>query len=280
MTAITEPLLESVIALCRDAGRAILAVYNGDFDVDYKSDDSPVTEADRAADSLLRAGLAALLPVPVLSEESAIPPFEERRQWRRYWLVDPLDGTKEFINRNGEFTVNVALVEAGTPVLGVVYAPSLRQLYSGVRGVGAEKRVYAEDDGLVSRKIIHTRALAGLRQAGRPVVVATSRRHGTEAVAQWMERLTAQWGSAETVDMGSSLKFCIIAEGLADVYPRLSPTSEWDTAAAQAVLEAAGGGVLTQGLTSLQYNQKARLLNPFFYAIGDAGVDWRRLLVE
>ncbi|TQV77604.1 3'(2'),5'-bisphosphate nucleotidase CysQ [Exilibacterium tricleocarpae] len=268
-------LINQVIQLCHRAGEAILDVYNhsAGFDIDTKADDSPVTEADLAAHRILESGLSELLAgVPVLSEESSLPPFAERSRWQRYWIVDPLDGTKEFINRNGEFTVNVALIEAGRPVLGVVYVPTTGVTYGGADGPGAFKEV----DG--NRQAIAVRSIEARRSAGLPVSVVASRRHGASAVDQLLDKIAAAFGPVETTSMGSSLKLCLVAEGAADIYPRLALTSEWDTAAAQAVVECAGGLVVDTDFAILRYNTKKDILNPFFYVFGDKDVDWRGIL--
>lgn len=259
-----ESLLPAVIRLVNDAGAAILEIYGSAHEVEYKADRSPITRADRAAHELLSAGLARLTPgIPVLSEEAAehhVPGV--RRQWREFWLVDPLDGTREFISRNGEFTVNVALVREHRPVLGVVGAPVLGLTYSGAVGLGAF-RAHGGDQAVP----IHVRA------AGNPLTVVGSRSHRGDSLDDLLGRL----GLHDMRPMGSSLKFCLVAEGEADFYPRLGPTSEWDTAAAQAVLEAAGGAVITLDGDPLRYNERDTLLNPHFLAVGDTSRDWRRL---
>ncbi len=268
-------VLEGVMALAQQAGRAILQVYQGaDFDVATKGDESPVTAADLAAHAVIAPGLKTLLAdTPVLSEESVFPDYSVRSGWRRYWLVDPLDGTKEFIQRNGEFTVNIALIEDHVPVLGVVHVPVTGVTYAGRRGLGAFK----VDGGV--RTAIQPRTMAARAAAGQGVVVVASRSHGGAAVTALIDRLSATLGAVETCSMGSSLKLCLVAEGKADLYPRLGPTSEWDTAAAQAVVEAAGGIVVDSSLEPLRYNTKAELLNPHFYVIGDGQYPWRELLV-
>ena len=277
MTAeINTDLLDQVIELCRRAGDAILEVYdrNSGFDIETKSDDSPVTAADLAAHAILAKGLKPLLDgVPVLSEEGSVPDYSERAAWQRYWLIDPLDGTKEFIRRNGEFTVNVALIDAGQPTLGVVHVPVLNLTYAGVNGVGAFKYTAG------SKRAIQTRSIATRRSTNLPVEVVASRSHGAEAVEQLLQRIGAELGEVSTKNMGSSLKLCLVAEGEADLYPRLALTSEWDTAAAQAVVEAAGGIVVDAKLNVLRYNQKDSLLNPFFFVMGDPGYNWRKLLI-
>ncbi len=268
--------VDAVIALAHAAGAAILEVYRrADLGASHKEDASPLTEADLAAHRILVEGLQRLTPeLPVLSEESALPAWQERSAWRRYWLVDPLDGTKEFLKRNGEFTVNVALIDDGVPVLGVVGVPVLGLTYAGVRGAGAWRIDAA------GRTPIRTRAMAGRGRADAPVTVVASRSHGADTVAQWLEAIERRVGRVETRNMGSSLKLCLVAEGSADIYPRLAPTAEWDTAAAQAVVEAAGGLVLTEQLQELRYNAKAELLNPHFFVIGDPEYPWREVLAR
>lgn len=257
-------LLEPLCDLARRAGIAILEVYGReDFQVQHKADDSPLTLADQAAHRILAAGLAELTPdIPLLSEEGRAVPYEERRHWPRYWLIDPLDGTKEFIKRNGEFTVNIALVEQGRPVLGVVHAPVLDRCYFGALTAGAWLRTVDGTQPLNTRK------------AGMPLTLVVSRSHRSGATETLLERLPEH----ETTSMGSSLKFCLVAEGAADLYPRFGPTSEWDTAAAQAVVEAAGGRVTDLALRPLPYNSKESLLNADFLVVGDPDYDWGRYL--
>ncbi|MFN2348670.1 MAG: 3'(2'),5'-bisphosphate nucleotidase CysQ [Thioalkalivibrio sp.] len=256
--------VDAVCLLARQAGDAIMAVYREDFSVAHKDDQSPLTEADLRAHQGLVEGLSLLSPgVPVLSEEAA-DPAAERLAWDRYWLIDPLDGTKEFIKRNGEFTVNVALIEQGRAVFGVVHAPALGVSYWGGVDLGAFKQT--GDAPAVPIRVCEPPAGAsGWRVVG-------SRSHQSEAFLAFMERLT----DAELVSMGSSLKFCLVAEGAADLYPRLGLTSEWDTAAAQAVVEAAGGHVLTWPEQSpLRYNTRAdTLLNPHFIVCARRSEVW------
>ncbi|CAN5190668.1 3'(2'),5'-bisphosphate nucleotidase CysQ [soil metagenome] len=256
--------LEPVLALARDAGTAILQVYARDFAVSHKDDRSPLTEADMAAHHLIVDGLRLLTPeLPVLSEESAAIGWDERRGWSRYWLVDPLDGTREFVKRNGEFTVNIALIEDGAPVLGVVFAPVLDEAHIGLRGEGAW---LCDGSGRVQ--------VAARRPATTPLRVAASRSHLDTRTASAIARM----GDVERIGMGSSLKFCRLADARLDVYPRFAPTSEWDTAAGQCVLEAAGGIVMTLDGKPLRYNTKDSLLNPDFLALGDPGLPWRSWL--
>jgi 3'(2'), 5'-bisphosphate nucleotidase len=207
-------------------------------------------------------------------------PFSERQQWLRYFLVDPLDGTKEFINRNGEFTVNIALIDHGVPVLGVVYVPVLDVLYAGLSGPkagGGASLAFVERDD--QRQNIAVRKMAPRITAAESVVVVASRRHSSPAMEHCMATLTSRFPTLETLNMGSSLKLCLIAEGQADLYPRLAPTSEWDTAAAHAVVIAAGGEVVDDEFVPLRYNTKAGLLNPYFYVLGDVAFDWRACLI-
>lgn len=254
-------LLNEIEKIAVDAGKVILEIYNSaDFGVEMKSDDSPLTKADLAAHKVIVTGLYDITPeIPVLSEESADIPYSERKNWDKYWLVDPLDGTKEFIKRNGEFTVNIALIEDGKPVVSVVYVPVQDISYSAAKGYGAFKKA----DG--NREQIHIHKPA----RNIPVVVG-SRSHMSEDVKKYLQKL----GSHEMTSMGSSLKFCLVAEGKADLYPRLGLTSEWDTAAAQCVVEQAGGSVVTLDNLPLQYNTKESLLNPYFMVYGDKNREW------
>jgi 3'(2'), 5'-bisphosphate nucleotidase len=257
-------LREAVIAVAREAGAAIMEVYRQDFSVEHKDDRSPLTQADLAAHRIIVAALEKLTPeVPVLSEESASLPWPVRQAWTRYWLVDPLDGTREFVKKNGEFTVNIALIEDHQPVFGVVHAPALDELHYGERGRGAFVRMGDDDVALNTR-----------RPAVSPLRVAASRSHLDERTAALLARL----GEIETASMGSSLKFCRIAEARIDLYPRFGLTSEWDTAAAQALVEAAGGVVLTLDGEPLRYNTKDSLLNPHFIVLGDPELPWREWL--
>jgi 3'(2'), 5'-bisphosphate nucleotidase len=257
-------LLAAAKVIARRAGREILEVYGSDFEARSKADDSPLTEADLRAHRLIVAELAKLTPqLPVLSEESAdTVGWEQRRGWQRYWLVDPLDGTREFIARNGEFTVNIALIEAHRPVLGVVHIPVSDTTYSGIPGVGAWRE--ANERGVLP---------IGVRRVARPPLrLVGSRSHGSAR----LEAALAALGPHELRNAGSSIKLCLVAEGAADLYPRLGPTSEWDIAAGQAVVEAAGGQVvdLVSG-AALRYNTHDGLLNPDFLAYGDPE-SWRR----
>ncbi len=257
-------LLSQIEALAVKAGEAIIEVYeSGDFGVDHKSDDSPLTKADLASHQIIVKGLEQITPdIPVLSEESAQIPYEERKSWNKYWLVDPLDGTKEFIKRNGEFTVNIALVENGKSILSCVYVPVSKVSYSAATGVGVFKRENGKKSSISVMK----------NSRFKPTIVG-SRSHMSDEVKGYLERL----GQHELVSMGSSLKFCLVAEGKADLYPRLGLTSEWDTAAAQCIVEQAGGHVVTLDGKPLMYNSKDSLLNPHFMVYGDISRKWTEI---
>ena len=258
-------LLPPAIRLARAAGRAIRAVERAGYEVYEKPDRSPVTTADLAAHRAIEAGLAALDPaLPALSEEGAIPPWSERRHWAEYWLVDPLDGTRELLARRPEYTVNIALVRDGRPALGVVHAPALDELYYACRGGGAWRV-----DGGGEPRPVRSRS----RPSGTPLKVAARSRYAGPQVRTLLERLAP----VEEFRLGSSLKSCRVACGELDLYPRHGPTSEWDTAAAQCVLEEAGGCLLDWRGRPLRYNRRPSLRNPPFLAAGDPGRDWAAL---
>ena len=251
MDYINEALLNAVEDIARDAGAEIMAIYSRDFSIAEKEDNSPLTEADSAAHQLIVARLKKLsLSLPILSEED-VAGFAGSDDQGRYWLVDPLDGTKEFIKRNGEFTVNIALVEQGIPVLGVVYAPVPNVAYCAARGLGAVK---VTEQG---QRITIQVARPPIDRAWR---VVGSRSHAGAETEVWLAKL----GEYELVPMGSSLKLCLVAEGVADVYPRLGLTSLWDTAAAHAVVNEAGGEVVQPSGETLSYANTEEVLNPHF----------------
>jgi 3'(2'), 5'-bisphosphate nucleotidase len=259
-------LARACCAIARTAGNAIMRVYAGDFAVERKDDNSPLTAADLAAHRAIVDGLHVLSPqIPVLSEESAVQAgWDERRRWARYWLVDPLDGTREFVKRNGEFTVNIALIHEHRPVLGVVFAPALGELYWAWRGGHA----YFSTNSQSGDNPLRT------RKRGDPLLIAGSRSHADPRLTAALVKL----GAHDLKPLGSSLKFCRAARAEVDLYIRYGPTSEWDTAAGQCVLEQAGGGVTDFSGTPLRYNAKESLLNPDFLAFGDAAVAWAALL--
>ena len=247
-------ILPDVIKIADEASEKVLHIYQSDFKVSYKEDRSPITAADIASHDIIVKGLRNISrDIPILSEEGAEIPWEERKKWRRFWLIDPIDGTKDFTQRTGEFTVNIAMIEDGEPVMGVVTAPALKEAFWGIRGEGAHMR---DRTGRVHR--------IRVAEPKETLRVVASKNHLNEETRAFIEAL----GSHETVQAGSSLKFCRIAEGHADIYPRMAPTSEWDTAAAHAVLVAAGGKVQTPEGQPLVYG-KENILNPNFIAAGN-----------
>jgi 3'(2'), 5'-bisphosphate nucleotidase len=247
-------ILPDVIKIADEASEKVLHIYQSDFKVNYKEDHSPITAADIASHDIIVKGLRQISrDIPVLSEEGAEIPWEERKKWRRFWLIDPIDGTKDFTQRTGAFTVNIAMIEDGEPVMGVVTAPALKEAFWGIKGEGAHMR---DRTGRVHR--------IRVAQPKDTLRVVASKNHLNDETRAFIETL----GAHETVQAGSSLKFCRIAEGHADIYPRMGPTSEWDTAAAHAVLVAAGGKVQTPEGQPLVYG-KENILNPNFIAAGN-----------
>lgn len=258
-------LLESLIDLARDAGRRILDIYRTDFSIAQKPDHTPVTAADLAAHEAIVAGLGILTPdLPILSEEAADISYAERMTWDRYWLVDPLDGTREFIRRNGEFSVNIALIHDHQPILGVIYVPVNDVSYFAYTGRPAMRQAAA---GL-------PRPIRVRSRLHQPPTVAVSRSRRSTRLERFLKHL----GPHETYAMGSSLKSCLVAEGLADIYPCFGPTSEWDTAAAQCIVEQAGGQITDLQRRPLRYNTRDSLLNPEFLAFGDISENWSKFV--
>ncbi len=252
--------LPQLVEIARKAGDEILKVYESDFEVVKKSDGSPLTMADKNANAIIEHGLINIdSDVPIVSEESERPPYAVHRDWQQYWLVDPLDGTKEFTKRNGEFTVNIALIENGIPVMGVVHVPVTNVTYFAATKTDAFKQ-----QGDEAAKTIHVKSYQG----GNAIVVA-SRSHANPALKEFFDQLD----SYETLSMGSSLKLCLVAEGQADVYPRLGLTSEWDTAAAHCIVNVAGGTITDLDGNTLAYN-KEDILNPWFVVSGAGGYPW------
>jgi len=268
MTLKTEnltALIAPVIDIARAAGEKIMAVYGTDFSVSRKDDHSPLTEADMAAHNTILEGLNKLTPGwPVLSEEAAGISFAQRSAWQRYWLVDPLDGTREFVKRNGDFTVNIALIEQQRAVLGVVYIPVSGVCYYAAARHGAYKQNPHESAAPIHVRPCHEEMCT----------VVGSRSHRGASLDGFLANL----GNYEILSVGSSLKMCLVAEGKADIYPRLGPTSEWDTAAAQCIVEEAGGHITDTQMQPLRYNTKSSLLNPQFFAFGDTRKDWSQFL--
>ena len=283
-------LLSAAIRASVEAGKSILEVYDTEFDVQMKEDCTPLTLADQRSHEILFHHLQET-GIPILSEEGKDIPYQERREWDLLWIVDPLDGTKEFIKRNGEFTVNVALVGEGRVVMAVVLAPAAGALFYASSGSGSFKCegkgswYQASPEEIMTRAILLPRSRPHTVPAmkdkpqdapSRPLVVVGSRSHATPELMAFVEEKRRDHKEVDFISAGSSLKFCLVAEGSADFYPRLGPTCEWDTAAAQAVVEAAGGAVTTLDGRPLRYNERDTLLNPHFLAFGDPGRDWHR----
>ena len=265
-----EPVnIGQVIAIAKAAGQAIMQIYHtANFSIKQKADNSPLTAADMAAHHVIEAGLSAISDLPILSEESAFIDYETRRQWQDYWLIDPLDGTREFIKRNGEFTVNIALIRGHQPVLGVVYAPDKALLYYAQKGQPAFKVTGDDLPVKIAVKPFNENT----------VTIAGSRSHADSRLEKLIANIAQKNQKApKVVTLGSSLKTCLVAEGAADVYPRLGPTSEWDTAAAQCVIVSAGGALHSLDGESFSYNNKASLLNASFFA-HSGGHDWSQYL--
>ncbi len=257
-TPLLKTLSDNLVDIAYEAGKAILEVYHSDdFNVESKADDSPLTRADKMANDVICQGLEKLDTIfPIISEENKEIPYDERKAFTNFWLVDPLDGTKEFIKRNGEFTVNIALISDQSPILGVVYAPELDQMYWAAKGIGSFLRKDGKD---------HKLSANHFQMSDDGLKVVCSRSHMNDDTKNFVGKLT----NPALVPTGSSLKFLIIANGQADIYPRMGPTMEWDTGAAHIVLEEAGGSVIDQETNQpLRYN-KTSLLNPYFLAMGN-----------
>lgn len=262
--------LNRLLEISLAAGKEIMAVYGQELAVEAKVDDSPLTIADQRSHHVIDAGLKSAYPeIPVLSEEGSEISYEERKNWQRFWLVDPLDGTKEFIKQNGEFTVNIALIEENYPVLGAIYVPATDVFYYGEENGGAYKLEEASVGKFENAAALREKSISlSARKALDKIRIVTSRSHMSVETQEFIERLNDGRKSIERVSAGSSLKFCLIAEGQADYYPRFAPTMEWDTAAGQAIVEAAGGIVQgTKDQSRFSYNQKS-LTNGWFLAAG------------
>jgi len=263
-------LLDSMIVAAIAAGEAVLKIYQDDnFEVEIKSDNSPLTIADKEAHRIICEKLNTDFPgLPVLSEESEDITFEERKDWTTFFLVDPLDGTKEFINRNGEFTINIALIHGTDAIAGVVYVPVDGKLYYGDT---ISRRSFLDFAGVKNQ--LFTRNLS----MDLPIKIVASRRHGQQQLEKFLDQAEGLFPSTNVINIGSSIKLCLLAEGKADFYPRLAPTCEWDTAASHAIVKAAGGDVLDMNLDPLRYNTKEDCLNPNFVVVGDLNVNWKSL---
>jgi 3'(2'), 5'-bisphosphate nucleotidase len=254
-------LLLKVCNIAIKAGEEILKYYNDDIEVTHKDDSSPLTKADLASNKIIMNALQKLDgTIPILSEESLVE-WKERKNWTKYWLVDPLDGTKEFIKQNGEFTVNIALIENNKPILGVIFSPVKFDLYFAQKNYGSYKINS-------SSKLINLQEAVKIFVANQSSIkrIIGSRSHSNQTFDSWVNQ---NFPNSEIVQAGSSLKFCLVAEGAADIYPRFGPTSEWDIAAGHIIVNEAGGRVNTFENTEINYNQKEDLLNPQFYAIGN-----------
>ncbi len=259
-------LARAAVDIAKQAAEKIMEVYQTDFEVRKKTDHTPLTCADTSSHDVICSRLAELTPaIPVLSEESAHIPYTTRKCWDEYWLVDPLDGTREFIKRNGEFTVNIALIRHGYPVLGVIYAPAKDLCYYATNRAGAYKQGQGVADVRLSAKASDADEL----------VIAGSRSHGNKRQQTFFSNMG---GRVETIAIGSSLKFCLVAEGVADIYARFGPTCEWDSAAGQCIVEEAGGRVTDTDFNRLRYNAKESLINPDFLVFSDPTFAWQRCL--
>ena len=255
-----------------DACQAIMEIYETEFSVEHKEDESPLTKADLASHEIIVEGLGRLFPdIPILSEESTVPGYEERSTWSEYWLVDPLDGTKEFVNRNGEFTVNIALIRQNEAVLGLVGVPVAGEVYMG----DLDEGLAVLEVGDVSNELFG-RSMADRSER----TVVASRSHGGEKLEHFLAKMKEQFPEIEKKSVGSSLKLCILASGGADFYPRIGPTNEWDIAAAHAVLRAAGGELFDISGLPKKYNTKESLLNDDFFAVADRSYRWEELIKE
>jgi len=248
--------IQKINSIAQKAGDEIMRIYQQDFDVDYKKDNSPLTKADIKSNEIITEGLKELYPkIPILSEENKEVPYNTRKNWEYFWLVDPLDGTKEFVKKNGEFTVNIALIHKDSPVLGVIYAPTLEVLYYAQKDQGAFKQ---EKNKKPQRLPIYRHI------DNNTLKIIVSKSHYNQETREFVNSLEKQYENIEFINIGSSLKFCLIAEGKTDIYPRLAPTMEWDIAAGQAIVEQAGGEIVEfKTQTTLKYN-KQNLLNPRF----------------
>lgn len=263
-----QSLLPQVIEISQDAGQLILEIYDTGFEVETKMDGSPLTAADKSSHDFIVKKLAGLTPgIPVISEESDAVEYSERKSWPTYWLVDPLDGTKEFVRRSGEFTVNIALIQDNSPTLGVVHTPVKDWTHWGSTGNGAWLKRGPQEAAQIKVR----------QYSGGQATVVASRSHGRGRLQGFLDRLESLEGPCRLANMGSALKICLVAEGTGDIYPRFGPTGEWDTAAADIVLSEAGGKLVNCQLEALQYNKEV-LLNPSFLACCGGDYDWSQLL--
>ena len=267
MNEILKLLLPQVVSIAKEAGNIIMDVYQNGFEIETKADDSPVTSADLAANAYIINALQKLFPLyPILSEEDVAVSFEERLKRETYWLIDPLDGTKEFIKRSNKFTVNIALIHQNKAILGVVYAPALGVNYYACKDHGAFKELPNQEVQVIKARSIPQ----------KPAFVGSFSHKGD--LKMFLDNVKTDLGDYNFTSMGSSLKMCLVAEGEADLYPRLWLTSEWDTAAAHCIVDEAGGQLVKTNMSPLLYNTKDSLLNPFFFVIGNNDINWARYL--
>ena len=253
-----ENLLE-ILNISVDAGEVILNYYNENVDVIYKDDESPLTKADLASHKIITDSIKKITPdIPILSEEEFID-WKIRKKWKKYWLIDPLDGTKEFIKKNDEFTVNIALIENNRPILGVIYTPALNELFYSIKNFGSYK--------ILTKKKLNTlkeaKRISINKKKSNKIKIVGSRSHSNPILDKWVNK---NFNEFDILQKGSSLKFCLIAEGSADIYPRFGPTSEWDIAAGHIILEEAGGKLKSIENKEILYNEKENILNPDFFA--------------
>ena len=270
---IKDKLLLQTVNLITLAGQSIMQVYSAPFDVEYKEDNSPLTSADMISNLVISSGLKVTEYPLVLSEETAQAPYEERKAWKNFWLVDPLDGTKEFVKRNGEFTVNIALISDGLPVFGLIYLPVPKTLYFAIKGQGAYRILnadvitYSKDEQLMKGELMKNAERLPLQRDARDYTIIASRSHLSSETEAFINKEKEKHKKINTISAGSSIKFCLVAEGNADTYPRFAPTMEWDTAAGQIIAEETGKRVLNMETNEvLTYNKKS-LLNSSFLVV-------------
>jgi len=270
-----QPNYAAVIELAKQAGVAILDIYNrSEYTVVEKADESPLTEADLAAHQIISQGLPSILDVPVISEEADTPSQEQRAQWQQFWLVDPLDGTKEFIDRHGEFTVNIALIENGQPVFGLIYAPVTDECFYGGEGKAFCK--IGDEPATVIRASNPNTQIGEFNR----IRVLGSKRHGTQTLNRLCDKLEQKVASVELISVGSALKLAYLASGRGEVYPRFGNVSEWDIAAGHAILRCVGGDILSLQYEHIKYGHKPSMIVPGFFAVGQVEFDWRTLLLS
>ncbi len=266
-------VLPDTIELARQAGQIILSIYKTDFKICNKKDNTPVTTADFAANDHIVQSLAQLTPhIPILSEESETIPYAQRQEWETYWLVDPLDGTRAFIDKTGEFSVNIALIHQHQPVIGVIYSPIKQCCFYACKGNGA----FYLDENDQARAITVCNNYSV--DKSKKLIIAGTQSARSPALQDYFDNVAKLFDGYELIYMGSSLKSCMVAEGIADLYVRLGPTSEWDTAAAQCIVEEAGGLITDLHMHKLRYNTKESLLNPDFFVFGNQNICWSRFL--